>query len=135
MLFTIFFSNFNILILCTFNCVITISKNHSKSTIQFVNINSSINIVEIQDGIRSNIWWRGFNFDTLAKLWVTKLTCLLTKLILKFGKCCNKTLQLAIILPNSYWLLELSTMLSTTSLQFSSICTFNRPKWPSHDMA
>jgi len=39
------------------------------------------------------------------------------------------------ILPNYAWLLFLSYMLSTTSLQSSSICTFDNSNCPSHKMA
>jgi len=67
--------------------------------------------------------------------WTTQFACLLTKVILEFGCCCNIILHIVIMLPNSDSFLELSTMLSTTSLQSSSICTFDRPKLSSHKIA
>ena len=39
------------------------------------------------------------------------------------------------MLPYSDLFLKLSTMMSTTSLQSSSICTFDRPKLPNHKIA
>jgi len=93
---------------------------------------SFITMVEIQDGIKSKIWCRALDFDAFAKQWATQFACLITKPILKFGCCCRIILHIAIMLPNFDSFLELSTMLSTTSLQSSSICTFDRLKLPSH---